>query len=361
MQPSILGLGSEVPPYVFPQREVSQKMISVLKVPEEKQGAFRRLYEESSIDTRYSVVADFQKERAEWKFWGEDFPQSVPSMGKRNERFKQEAPELALKAARKAIDEWGGKVEEITHIISISCTGVMAPGIEFHLMQRLNLRPDTYRLAIQFMGCFGAFKGISAAHAFAKENRDARILIVSTELCSLHFQTTLTPDNVLGNALFADGSAAAVIGMPRGDEKPLYQVQGHSSMGLGQTLDKMTWEASDTGFTMKLSNFVPALIGRHILPFMKNLLKEISPGHCDWAIHPGGKSIIQVIERTFNLDLSQTKTSWDVLRDFGNMSSATLLFVLERLQRTDRKHVACVGFGPGLSFEGLLLTHEKII
>lgn len=361
MQPSILGLGSEVPPYVFHQKEVGQKMIAELKVPEEKQGAFRRLYEESSIDTRYSVVPDFQKERSEWKFWGHDFPQSVPSMGKRNERFKQEAPELALKAAQKAIDSWGGNVEEITHIISISCTGVMAPGIEFHLMQRLNLRPDTYRLAIQFMGCFGAFKGISAAHAFAKENKEARILIVCTELCSLHFQTELTPDNVLGNALFADGSAAAVIGVPREGDKTLYGVHGHRSMGLKQSLDKMTWEASDTGFMMKLSNFVPALIGRHIEPFMQSLLNEISPSHCDWAIHPGGKSIIQVIERTFNLDLNQTKTSWETLRDFGNMSSATLLFVLERLPRTNRKHVACVGFGPGLSFEGLLLTHEKIV
>lgn len=359
MNTSIFALSTAVPPYAFNQEDIANQMIDVLKIDKEKADQLRHLYRHSAIQKRYSVVPDFLKCREEWHFWGKNYPENEPSMASRNALYKQEAPRLAREAAQKALHAWGGDPSTITHVISVSCTGVMAPGIEFDLMQALNLKQSVNRLGINFMGCFGAFKGLSVAQSFAKEHPTHRILLVCTELCSLHLQSTLTHDHILGNSLFSDGAAAAIVGLkPKTDETPLWEIHRCGSWGMENSRDKMTWEAGDTGFLMTLSPFVPVLLGRNIRPFMESLLvSDAFSEECDWAIHPGGKSIIQAIEKAIKLDRTQTQASWDILAEYGNMSSSTFLFVLERLvqQRTSRSWTIGLGFGPGLSFEGIVL------
>ena len=326
---------------------------------QEKAEFLNRIYQNSAIQKRHSIIEDFHKPREEWEFLGSQYPQTVPGMTQRNARYKKEAPALAEEAARQVLEIWGGDRSRITHIISISCTGVIAPGIEYHLMQNLGLSPTVNRLGINFMGCFGAFKGLSVARAFAQENPAFRILVICTELCSLHLQADQDAETVTANSLFADGCAAAIIGSSPGpDETPLWDIIRTHSLGFKNSLDKMSWEASDSGFLMRLSHTVPVLIGRHMKEFAESLLiEDVKIEECDWAIHPGGKSVLQAIEKALHLQSDQTTSSWKVLSDYGNMSSATFLFVLEELSRRTnlRPWTAGLAFGPGLSAEGILL------
>jgi predicted naringenin-chalcone synthase len=359
---AVLALGTAVPSYAFSQEEIANKTITVMALDEEKKQLLNRIYQNSAIQKRYSVVEDFKKSREEWEFWGTDYPQTVPGMTRRNLRYKQEAPKLSEEAARQALERWGGDASRITHVISVSCTGIIAPGIEYYLMQNLGLPATVNRLGINFMGCFGAFKGLSVARAFAQEDPQARILLVCTELCSLHLQADLDGETILANSLFSDGSGAAIIGAhPQPGEKPLWTIIRSCSLGFKNSFDKMSWEASDRGFLIRLSHTVPVLIGRNIKEFIDKLLAtDTTIEQCEWAIHPGGKSILQAIEKALQLKSDQTQCSWNVLSHYGNMSSATFLFVLNELSRQANQHSwsAGVGFGPGLSAEGILLRRS---
>jgi predicted naringenin-chalcone synthase len=362
MDISILAVSTAVPPYSFAQEDLANQIINMLSMDSEKAQIIKQLHQNSAIRTRYSVIPDFTKKRQEWNFWGSEFPKKIPGMSQRNNTYKTEAPKLAYEAAKKALNSWGGDPSTISHVISVSCTGMVAPGIEFDLMKLLKLKSSTQRLGINFMGCFGAFKGLSVAQSFAKENPAYRILLVCTELCSLHFQADQTPDNMLANSLFSDGAAAVIVGAnPALNETPLWKICNKGSLGLDDTRDKMKWEVGDNGFVMKLSHTVPVLLGRQISAFVESLVDEnFSYTDCDWAVHPGGKSIIQSIEKALKLDKGLTQASWDTLANYGNMSSASFLFVLNRLLelKSRQKWTVGIGFGPGLSVEGIVLSRS---
>lgn len=359
MSANILSIGTAVPPHFISQEEALKVVLSFSTFDSTEQDQIKKLYQNSGIAKRHLVTPELKKERSEWNFWGNNYPVSVPGMTQRNDLYKDVAPKLAHQAAEKAIDHWGGDRSALTHIIFISCTGVVAPGIEFMLLNSLGLQKSIHRLGINFMGCFGAFKGLEVAHAFAKTNPENRILVVCTELCSLHMQAKTNQDNLVGASLFADGAAAVIIGLnPKENEKPMWEIIQHQSHGLENSSNDMTWEASDTGFLMRLSSTVPVVIARHIKKFAHELTKEhLDVKDCDWAIHPGGKSILTVIEKKLHLDRTHTEASWEIYKNYGNMSSATFLFVLEALknQKATRSWAAGVGFGPGLSMEGVLL------
>lgn len=361
---SILALATAVPSHAFDQAEIAEKIIDMCTFNPQKAESIRQMYKNSAIRTRYSVIADFKKERKDWNFWGSEYPKTIPTTSQRNDLYKVEASKLAYEAADKALKAWKGNSEDISYVISVSCTGMVVPGIEFDLMKLLNLKSSTQRLGINFMGCFGAFKGLSVAQAFAKENPKHRILLVCTELCTLHFQAEQTSDNILANSLFSDGAAAVIVGGdPQSHETSLWEIRNKGSIALDNTIDKMKWEVGNYGFNMKLSHTVPVFLGRHIAPFVKSLVgSDFSYENCDWAIHPGGKSIIQAIEKALKLQEGLTKASWDTLANYGNMSSATFLFVLHRLleQKNSKKWTIGIGFGPGLSVEGLLLSRSNV-
>ncbi len=359
---NILSISTACPSLNWSQEKIACKLTEMLGLTSEQSKKLHHIYQNSAIDSRYSVVTDFGKQRGEWEFWGNEYPDSVPGTFQRNQLYKQEAPALACKAALAALQKWGRDPAEITHIISISCTGVMAPGIEFLLIKQLGLQPTVRRLGINMMGCFGAFKGLEIANTFAKENPQHRILVVCTELCSLHFQADQSHDTLLANALFADGAAAVIVGAEvRPNETSLFSIIRNQSLGLDNTLDKMSWEIGDNGFFMQLSSYVPPLIKRHIQELVTPLLKDKAGiEECDWPIHPGGKSILQALERALDLKEHQTIASWETLKNYGNMSSATFLFVLKRLsqQKSSNQWAVGIGFGPGLSMEGILLHRD---
>ena len=204
------------------------------------------------VQKRYSVIGDFHKPKEDWQFWGPLYPQTIPGTSSRNAIYKKEAPQLSLDASQKALERWGGSLSEITHVISVSCTGMIAPGIEYYLMQKLGLSPSVNRLGINFMGCFGAFKGLSVARAFALENPSHRVLLVCTELCTLHLQADQDGETLVANSIFADGSAAAIVGMdPTPSERPLWEIMRTHSIGIENSHNLMSWEASDHGYLIR--------------------------------------------------------------------------------------------------------------
>lgn len=361
MTVALLGLAAIAPQHFVPQNEAADKAVEAFALEGRAATRLKKIYDSSAIAKRHFVLEEFCRPRPEWQFWGAKFPKEVPTMGARNEIYKREAPQLASAAAKQALAQWGGDLRQISHVISVSCTGVLAPGIEFLLMDELGLSRRVERLGINFMGCFGAFKGLAVAKALVSEDPRRRVLVVCTELCSLHLQTDGELDHHVANALFADGAASAIVGgNPTADEETLWELKTRASMALQDTRSLMSWEAGDNGYIMRLGAEVPKYLETHIASFARELLgPKISFGECDWAIHPGGKAILQAIERACGLDSRQTEASWNVMAQYGTMSSATFLFVLNELARNPNRAAWCIGlgFGPGLSVEGILLQH----
>ena len=347
MKAYILTLATALPQYCLHQQDAAEFMIRFSDADTKTSQFIKKLHQNSAINTRYMVLPEPMK--------------PTIKMTARNEIYKQQAPKLAYQAALQALNAWSGSAKEITHIISVSCTGVMAPGIEFKLVENMHLNRNVKRFGINFMGCFGAFTGIALAKALAMENHSHRILVVCTELCSIHIQPMDRPDAIVANTLFGDGSAAVIVGcQPKQQEHPLCEITNHQSYALEATQDKMTWDVTDTCFMMGLSKEVPRLISDHIQPFMQSLVSSRTDiTLCDWAIHPGGKEIIKKIEEKAKLKPEQTEASWNTLAEYGNMSSATILFALEKCLKQNQKQKWCgaIGIGPGLSFEGLLLKY----
>jgi len=348
--PSILGLATAVPKYIHRQESIALQIAEKMGLPEEKWEKLVRIFGRSKIEQRYAVVPSFKD--------GLYAPDAAPTTFERNELYKSEAPDLSERAARAAIEDWGEDPKEITHVIAVSCTGIMAPGIEFLLVDRLGLDRGVDRIGLNFMGCFGAFRGLSVAKALAAADPKNRVLLVCTELCSLHCQYNQTSENFVANALFADGSGSAIIGQDEGHWRLVNQRQ----LAIEDSLDEMTWTAGDTGFLMRLTPQVPKRIGEEIVPYTTALLGGRTTFHeCDWAVHPGGKAVLEKVEKACELGEDQLDASWHTLANYGNVSSATLLFILRRLldKKASNEWTVGLGFGPGLSIEGLLLQRGE--
>ncbi len=351
---SILALGTAVPKTELSQDLYNKSVTKLLSLNEMQSAFLEKVIAGTAIDKRHTVVADI----VEGTYCGVGAGQPFPSTEERNKIYKKEAPKLAEEACVKALDTWGGNASDLTHVISISCTGMMAPGIEFLLIRDLGLSPAIERLGINFMGCFGAFKGLATAKAIALENPKHRVLVVCTELCSLHFQEDTQKDALVGNSIFGDGAAAVVVGAsPKSYEKPLFEIHSQRSHAFIDTHDLMSWEVGNQGYKMRLSSKIPNFLESHIVTFANELLgPNLTNQECSWALHPGGKAILEGLIKACNLSGDQVSHSWEVLKKYGNMSSGTILFVLEELLKTPKNldWVVSMGFGPGLSVEGML-------
>jgi len=361
----ILGLGLAVPPWEMSTERYLEFVLGLLQLDDQPRAveALKKLASRSEIDMRYTCAADSVLPREQWTLLPKEFPKVPLSMTVRNKKYCEEAPKLAIQACKRAVEDWGGSPADITHIISVSCTGVQAPGIEFFVMEELGIPRTAERLGINLMGCFGAFRALATAKALAKEDPKNRILIVCTELCTLHFQTELCLETFVSNILFGDGSSSLVVGaQPSAQEKALWVIERSASRILEHTPQLMTWEASDHGFLMKLSQKIPDSLKQQAQSFADEILQgRCEFSECEWAIHPGGKAILAGLEEVLNLQKWQTQCSWEVLKNYGNMSSATFLFVLSklrtRLAEATSPWIVGMGFGPGLALEGVLLHH----
>jgi predicted naringenin-chalcone synthase len=334
-------------------------------------------FDASGIDTRYTVIDELApgaSAGAPVFVDPDDGHFLVPSTRTRNERYIDHAAPLTIEAARKALGAVDGiDAGDITHVVTVSCTGFSAPGPDYALVRGLGLSPQTQRFHVGFMGCYGAFPALKMAKAFCDSEPDAVVLVVSVELCTLHMRSSNEPDQIVASSVFGDGAAAALVtarDLP-GDVATLELDRFATTLTpVGE--DAMAWTIGDQGFDMVLSSYVPKIIDEHIegalAPLFPNArLFPDAPnpgsgaGDIDlWAIHPGGRSILDRVQAKLGLSDAQLDASRGTLRDFGNMSSATIFFVLKRLLESggvaEGDQVCAMAFGPGLTVEAGLFT-----
>lgn len=307
-------------------------------------GLLDRMIQRSGIGHRYTVLSRDQTYAAEGSFY--DVP-APPSTLERMAVYAREAPELALAAIAGLADREG-----ITHLVVASCTGFTAPGLDQVIARRLGLAPTVERVVIGFMGCYAGVTALRSAAHIVRSDPTARVLVVSVELCTLHLQPTDRLESLLAMGQFADGAAAALVtgegsGLALGDGLSLVLEDSH---------DLITWTIGDTGFAMELSGEVPGRLAEALAE--PGVLQTVTGGGPlaaieAWAVHPGGKSIVDAVERGLGLPPEKVAVSRGVLQDYGNMSSATVLFVLERLMQEQPVSGIALAFGPGLAMEGL--------
>jgi len=314
---------------------------------------FRRMVRMSAIEHRYSFLDPVPTESGEWKdAEGLYVPGAFPGTARRMQAYEQYAPRLM----RCAVDKLALSEEErrgITHVIVTSCTGLYAPGLDIEIVNHLGLSTSVERTMIGFMGCYAAINALKAARHIVRSEPEARVLILSLELCTLHMQETQDLEQILSFLLFADGCSASLV---TAREAGL-ALDSFLAVGIPETHHLITWRIRELGFDMQLSGKVPGELCRALKEVGNTITRGKDPLSIDlWAVHPGGKTILDSVEKGLGLPTEALATSREVLARFGNMSSATVMFVLQRImQLAEPGQQGCaMSFGPGVTAETML-------
>ncbi|AMM21828.1 naringenin-chalcone synthase [Frondihabitans sp. PAMC 28766] len=390
----IRSIETALPPTVIAQQQFRDLLAS--------QPAYGRLgkrlvtaaFDASAIETRHVVLEEFAV--------GATTPDPAffdattglvqdPGTKTRNDAYVAQSKPLLVDAARRALESAPGlTAADVTHVVTVSCTGFFAPGPDYVLVRELGLAPSTQRFHLGFMGCYGAFPALRMADQFCRADPTAVVLVVSVELCSLHLHVDDDPDSIVAASVFADGAAAAIVTADDAERAsaaaeaapaaatalgleptrslesacPVLRLDAFETIVVPEGEAEMAWTIGDRGFDMTLSSYVPRIVEQNVGSALAPLLDGAPAVEVErWAIHPGGRSILDRVQTALGLSDEQLEASRGVLRDYGNMSSATVLFVLKRLldeaaavEGAAPEGVGAVAFGPGLTVESALMT-----
>jgi predicted naringenin-chalcone synthase len=363
---AILGMGTAVPPTTIDRTEALRTARVVCCRTEEQAAWLPTVYGNTGVRRRHlalgrdvvdDLLAGTRRSGSEFLPTG-TADDHGPTTGQRMRRYAELAPPLATTAARAALERAGVAGRSLTHLVTVSCTGFLAPGLDWALIRALGLQPTVQRTHVGYMGCHGAINGLRVARAFAGAEESARVLVCAAELCSLHYHYGWDPQKMIANALFADGAAAVVGCAAAAAPADCWQVAASGSCLLPDSAAAMSWTVGDHGFEMTLSKGLPALIATHLRPWLESWLGKQGVALADvasWAVHPGGPAILDAVESALRLPPAALEPSRAVLAEYGNMSSPTVLFILDRL-RAAGAALPCValGFGPGVVAEAAL-------
>jgi predicted naringenin-chalcone synthase len=363
----IVSIATALPQYCHQQKDILGFMQNVYAMDEVEKRKIRYLYHQSGIENRYSVIPDYSLNANEWQFYpATENLEPFPDLELRMKWYNETASPLSIDAIEKCINTKINK-NEITHLVTVSCTGMSAPGLDLQIMEEMDLPRNIFRTSVNFMGCYAAIHGMKLADAFCKSDKNAKVLVVCTELCTLHFQKENSMDNIASSLLFGDGSAAILV-VPDGLNLDGLKIRSfYSEVGFNGK-EHMSWQLSSSGFLMRLSGYVPELIEQDFDRLLKMALLNADVKMEDishWCIHPGGKRILASIEKSTGISSEDLKYSYRVLNDYGNMSSPTILFVLKEIMdsmegRNDLPlNVFGAAFGPGLTMETFILSDSK--
>lgn len=354
MNPHLNAVSTAVPPHDI--HDAYLEVVADRLDPRESR-LFRRMARRSGIAHRFSFFAPAETTGEAADRDGFFRHGEYPGTGSRMTRYERNAPILALEAIEGLELDASG----ITHLVVASCTGFMAPGLDQRIVERAGLRPDVERTVVGFMGCYAAVNSLRVAYHIVRSEPDARVLVVNVELCTLHFQETGELELSLSSMLFGDGASAALV---TAQEEGL-ALRDFRSVALSGSSDLITWRVGDQGFDMHLSGEVP----RRIEVAMREeaeqraetgiLRGRPASSYDTWAVHAGGRTILDAVEKGLDLPDSALSDSRDVLHEFGNMSSATLMFVLRRILATPSASGTwglALAFGPGLAAESFRFT-----
>ncbi len=325
----------------------------------------RRIFKQCGVQSRYTCEPNLLEEAADCRYLPSGSPEHAPSTAERMAVYKRESVPLGLQAARQALADGAVEPCEVTHLITVSCTGQFLPGMDAVLIHELGLAATVTRIPLNFLGCAAGLKAIGLSRQIVSNDSHANVLVVCVELCTLHIQPSGDRESLFAASFFGDGASACVIGSGKLHHKPLFMLGQERSVLLPDCAEEMVWEVGNHGFDLYLSPHIPRLIGEFIPAEVERLCgdEELEL----WAIHPGGKGIIDNLQNEFGLTDSQTTHSLGVLRDYGNVSSATILFVLQAM----RSHLQDIGsapasgialaFGPGLTAEMVKISYVPAV
>jgi predicted naringenin-chalcone synthase len=356
MPTGILGLATSLPSLSVSQDEACAHAKQCCCKNEQQAKLLEHLYQRTSIRSRASVVVTKDDRQTTSEFFPSpsEMETNGPGTANRMRRYDEEASKLAIAASKQALHNADFNAADITHVITVSCTGFSAPGFDLQLVKSLGMSKHIYRTHVGFMGCHGAMNALRVAEGFCASNPNAIVLLCATEICSIHFQYGWTTDNLIANSLFADGAAALIIG----NRPSKINYAKSISYVVPDSSDAITWQIGDNGFAMSLSVAVPSLIEAYLPHFLSQWLERSGLALQQiqtWAVHPGGPRILEAVERCLNLSPDALTASRKVLADCGNMSSPTVLFILENLLKTAPiSPCLMLGFGPGLTIEAAL-------
>ena len=364
---ALLGFGTAVPTYRYAHEDIGRWIGESLGANRSLARWVRGVFAATAIETRYSCLPDALGSPHESRFAPGRALADAATTAERMAVYEREAVVVGQEAALNALADFGvpGVADTVTHLIVVSCTGFFAPGLDQAIARALGLGPNVQRTLVGFMGCAAAFNGLRLADQIVRAQPAARVLVVCVELCSLHIQPQPTRTDLLVAALFADGAAACLVGAAPTDGRDYYALDTMYSALAPDTRQHMVWQIGDYGFKLHLSPEIPQRLGE-VAPGALEALLDGRPMPRAWAIHPGGRAIVERLAELFELTLDDLAPTYNVLRDYGNMSSATILFVLaemrERLRReaAEPTSVAAMAFGPGLVVEMAHLTYEPV-
>ncbi len=363
----ISAIGTSNPSNKFSQEQIFSFMKDAHQLDDNNSRRLESLYKGSGIDFRHSVINDFGKERGDYDFFGNDLGlEPFPTTSKRGDIFQSHALNLSLTAiddCTKNLKNFDKK--NVTHLITVSCTGMYAPGLDIEIVEKLDLNVSVERTCINFMGCYGAFNALKVADYICRAQPTATVLIVDVELCTLHFQRENTLDNWLANSLFADGASAVIVKNEEFAEEKLFEINSFYTEVVTEARNEMAWKIGNHGFEMQLTNKVSKQIKSGIKNIADKLLRKANLAMDEigsFAIHPGGRKILEVCDEVFKLSTLQNEPAYTVLKNFGNMSSTTVIFVLAELSKKlkinkSEEQIMSFAFGPGLTFESMILKY----
>lgn len=360
----ITSIATAVPRYQQNQMQIYDVVRTIHANTTEEERILRFMYKSSGIETRYAAVPDFNDESGQQQVlintadgW------QTSSLENRLKLYEKAALDLSSDVIRKCLPT-GMAPADITHLITVSCTGMQAPGLDLAIIRQMGFKTNIYRTSVNFMGCYAAIHGLKHAHYIAEKEPDAKVLVVCVELCTLHFQKDKSIDNIMSTIIFGDGAAAVLIENTHSKKEGWALKNFYSEIDF-EGVEDMAWKISADGFLMTLTSKVPEILEKKCNAIISNALRyyEIEAEAINsWCVHPGGKKILQAIERGSTISHEQLQESYDVLREYGNMSSPTVLFVLDKILRKARdnssvKNIVGMAFGPGLTLETFHLSH----
>jgi predicted naringenin-chalcone synthase len=363
-QIAILGIGTAIPAYRLDQVDAAQRLAEALAGNPDSARWAKRIFRQCGVETRYTCEASLLASGSDIRYLPGESNELAPSTAERMRTYKRESVPLALKAAKRALSDGKTDAGEITHLITVSCTGQFLPGIDAVLIQELGLSTTVMRIPLNFLGCAAGLKAICFARQIIAAHPSAKILTVCVELCSLHIQPSGRREDLFAASFFGDGASACVVGSAEAKHEDIFELGKDHSVLLPDSADKMVWEVGNFGFNLFLSPEIPKLIGQFIPAEVERLLDGEKTALDLWAIHPGGRGIIDNLQQMFGLTDKQTRPSLSVLRNYGNISSATILFVLSEMKRELKDHGSgpvqgiAMAFGPGLTAEMLRICYQ---
>jgi predicted naringenin-chalcone synthase len=358
----LLGIETASPPYQVLQTKAAEELKKRMTGTPAASRLIDMAAVHSGIDKRFIVIPDADK-NADEMFYSNNGNYISPDTKNRMDEYEKWSKILSKSAVQKLFNRTGFNPGDINKIITISCTGFFAPGLDYYLINEFSLPLQIKRTNIGFMGCAASLIGLGSVMEAMSASNNSNVLLVSTEICSLHLQTEPTRDNILANMIFADGCGAALFSnSAEYRSKIKLELFRTDSVLFKNSSEFMGWKIGNNGFEMILSSELPKIILNEAVPALLAILKkqgfEIkSIKH--WVLHPGGRAILDSLQKGLNLSDRQMKASRTVLRNYGNLSSASILFVLKELLSSDeiqKDELCCaVAFGPGLTMEVALL------